>query len=165
MSTTETTQSRHYRLEVRQGIAGWRAYARGPQGIEWQSPRPWALREEALEEGREALRGIGLDAWDEWMDGVTDNHFDPRVSRQLTVDAIEEAKRAGVTLPDPEAQAEASRRLKELDEKRQAATRAAQEKVVTSPDAGLGAEDPPQPESPLKAQRKKSAVMKEEGEG
>lgn len=169
MSATETSQARHYRLEVRQGTAGWRAYARGPQGIEWYSPQAWAKRDEALEEGREALRGSGLDAWDEWMDGVTDNHHDPRLDHKLVVDAAKEAERAGVTLPDPEREAKATAKLREMEEKRRAATEAAQAKRVQSPDVGMGA-DPndlgePKPVSPLGAQRKKTAKMKEDSEG
>ena len=170
MSATETTQHRHYRLEIRQGTAGWRAYARGPQGIEWHSPRPWSERNEALEEGRQALREIGLDAWDEWMDGITDNHRDPRTEHKLVIDAAKEAERAGVTLPDPEKEAKATAKLREMEEKRRKATEDAKAKKVQSPDVGMGVDEealgtpPPSdiPLSPLAAQRKKAATTKGE---
>lgn len=166
MSATETTQARHYRLEVRQGVAGWRAFARGPAGIEWYSPRPWAEREDALEEGRQALRDTGLDAWDEWTDGITDNRYDPRTEHKLVIDAVEEAKRAGVTLPDPEKEAKATAKLREMEAKRQAATDAAKARQVQTPDVGMGAEQGDLgTESPLRSQRRKSAQMKEEAGG
>jgi hypothetical protein len=165
MSATESTISKHYRLEIRLGRMGWRAHARGPNGIEWTSAVPWPTRDEALEEGRAALRETGLDTWDEWMDGVTDNHFDPRMNRKLVIDVVEEAKRAGLEPPDPEKQAEATRKLRELEAKRQAATDAARQKVVQAPpDSGMGVDtesEKAQPASPLKAQRAKIAKAKE----
>ena len=169
MSSTEAT-NRHYRLEVRQGVAGWRAYARGPQGIEWHCPRPWGSREEAMEEGRDALRETGLDAWDEWMDGVTDNHIDPRTEHKLVVDRVKEAERAGVTLPDPEKEAKATEKLREMEQKRKDATEAAKQKRVQSPDVGMGVNEddlgqaPPSdiPASPLAQQRKKASQAKQE---
>lgn len=172
MSTTETTQSRQYRLEIRNGRYGWRAHARGPQGIEWTSPVAHATRDLALEEGRDALRQAGFTVWDEWTDGVTDNHFDPRTISQLKVDAAKEAEAAGVDLGDPEALTEATRKLRELEAKRTEATRAARERTLSQPaDIGMGVDSvtPPEQsatsESPLKQQRKRTGKIKESEEG
>lgn len=162
---SESTLTRHYRLEVRLGRAGWRWHARGPSGIEASGGSPYATREEALEDGRETLRGHGVETWDEWMDGVTDNYFDPRTQRQLVVDAAEEARRAGLTPVDPEKQAEATRKLRELEQKRTKAAQEARERTLSAPaDEGLGVDGGPKKEepapSPLKAQRKRSAQAK-----
>lgn len=164
---SESTLTRHYRLEVRLGRAGWRWHARGPTGIEASGRSPFANRDEAMEDGREALRASGLETWDEWMDGVTDNFFDPRTHRQLTIDVVEEAKRAGLTAPDPEKQAEATRKLRELEQKRAAATAEARERVITAPaDAGMGVDGGPKEtvkkENPLSAQKKRASRVKED---
>ena len=160
---SESTLTRYYRLEVRLGRAGWRWHARGPTGIEASGARAFATRDEAAEDGREALRSNGIESWDEWMDGVTDNLFDPRTQRQLVVNAAEEARRAGLTPVDPEKQAEATRKLRELEQKRAQAAKEAKERTLSAPaDAGMGVDGgPTEPAaSPLKAQRKRSAQAK-----
>jgi hypothetical protein len=104
------------------------------------------------------------------MDGVTDNHVDPRTEHKLVVDRAKEAERAGVTLPDPEKEAKATAKLREMEEKRKAATEAAKAKQVQTPDVGMGVDEdalgkaPPSdiPASPLAAQRKKAAQAKQE---
>lgn len=162
MSDTETTLSRHYRLEVRQGIHGWRWHARGPQGIEATAHGVHATREDALAEGRAALKEAGMEQWDEWMDGVTDNHFDPRAERKLVVDVAAEARRAGLAEVDVEAQKEATQKLRELEARRQAATDAAKERVVQQPaDVGMGEGDEAAKgvQSPIKAQKAKAAKV------
>ncbi len=166
---SESTISKHYRLEVRLGRMGWRAHARGPNGIEWTSPLPHSTREIALEEGRDTLRAAGLEAWDEWMDGITDNHFDPRVASKLKVDAAAEAKAAGIQPADDVALTEATQKLRELEARRMKAFEDARDgKLQQRPDVGLTADGGPpnpaeeKPETPLKQQRARRGKVAEE---
>jgi hypothetical protein len=100
------------------------------------------------------------------MDGVTDNFYDPRTHRQLTIDVVEEAKRAGIDTPDPAKQAAATQKLRELEQKRAAATAEARERVVQAPaDAGMGVDGGPketEKANPLSAQKKRTSRAKEE---
>jgi hypothetical protein len=116
------------------------------------------------------LRETGMESWDEWMDGVTNNQYDPRTDRVPTVDAVLEAKRAGLTPPDPVAEERATKAIQELEAKKAAAMEEKRAKAEkTSPDAGMGLDGGPAPTvpetvSPLKTQHKKAAGARKSAE-
>ena len=160
MSPTATTNA--YRMEVRLGRAGWRWHLRGPAGIEGSAPIALATREEARDDGRAFLSASGLESWDEWMDGVTDNRYDPRADRVPTVDAVKEAQAAGLTAPSKNDIDKATKAIRELEAKREkAAEDARKARLHAPPDEGMGLDGGPKGESPLGAQKKRASRLKD----
>lgn len=167
MSVTENAPAANaYRLEIRQGRAGWRYHVRGPAGIVMTAPLPSETRQDALEEGRAQLQEAGVGSWDEWMDGETNHFFDPRTARMPKVDRDAEAKAAGVDAPSATEQDAAVAKLRELEARREAAIQEAVAKRDAAPaDSGMGVDNEPKSASPLKAQsqrRKKASAASEE---